>query len=134
MQTQNGQLWIRGTITMAAITLVIGLSAAAAQTEDANTIFASAPKVATSVDGIRLFMDPPKGFNPLTATNVELLTYGLPQRPDQVVDPAGYKVWERAMLSINKTRQGRGTPKLLRLERVGQPPMKFSLTADFSTP
>jgi hypothetical protein len=100
MQTQNGQLWIRGTITMAAITLVIGLSAAAAQTEDANTIFASAPKVATSVDGIRLFMEPPKGFNPLNATNVELLTYGLPQRPDQVVDPAGYKVWERAMLSI----------------------------------
>jgi hypothetical protein len=79
---------------------VVGFSMlAAAQREDANTIFATAPKVATSLNGVSVFAAPPKGFNPLTATNVELLTYGLPQRPDKVADEKGYSIWERAMLS-----------------------------------
>jgi len=39
----------------------------------------------------------------LKATNRELLSYGLPQRPDKAANPQGYDAWERAMLST-KTR------------------------------
>jgi len=101
MQTQNWRTLSRMSSVTAVVTLyVVGLSIfAVAQSEDANAIFATAPKVATKVDGVSIFVAPPKGFNPLTATNTELLTYGLPQRPDKVADERGYSVWERAMLS-----------------------------------
>jgi len=68
--------------------------------EERDAIFASAPKIATSVPGASLFQAPPKGFNPLTATNRELLSYGLPQAPDKDADPMGYQHWERAMLAL----------------------------------
>jgi hypothetical protein len=68
--------------------------------EERNSIFAAASKVSTSVKGVTVFAAPPKGFDPLTATNRELLSYGLPQRPDKAVDAKGYEVWERAMLAL----------------------------------
>jgi hypothetical protein len=40
---------------------------------------------------------PPLGFNPLTATNAELMKYGLPARPDKTALPKHSAVWERIM-------------------------------------
>lgn len=37
---------------------------------------------------------PPPGFNPLTATNVELAKYGFPERPNNPFYVSG---WEQAM-------------------------------------
>ena len=101
MQPQNCQTLSRMSIVIAIVTFfVVSFSMlAVAQSEDANALFAVAPKLATSVNGVSIFAVPPKGFNPLTATNEEILTYGLPQRPDKDVDERGYSVWERAMLS-----------------------------------
>jgi hypothetical protein len=73
---------------------------AVAQRVDANAILTAAPKIATSVGGVYAFPAPPKGFNPLTASNAQLLTYGLPERPDQAADARGYAVWERSMLAL----------------------------------
>ena len=87
-----------------AIACVMGLSTLAlAQREDVHAVFATAPRVQTSVHGVTTFAAPPKDFNPLSATNRELLTYGLPQRPDKASDPKAYAIWERGMLAL-KTR------------------------------
>lgn len=65
-----------------------------------SAIFAAAPRVQTSVKGVTAFGAVPKSFNPLTATNRELLAHGLPQAPDKAVDPRAYQMWERAMKAL----------------------------------
>lgn len=84
------------------ITLAIlsSTTLAVAQRVDANAILTAAPKIATSVEGVYAFPAAPRGFNPFTASNTELLTYGLPDRPDQATDANGYALWERAMLAL----------------------------------
>jgi hypothetical protein len=74
---------------------------AAAQTdpETLRAIFASAPKEDTNVPGVRIFAAPPKDFNPFTASNEALATYGLPPRPSKATEPGRYSVWEMAMLA-----------------------------------
>lgn len=67
--------------------------------EDANSILAAAPKINTSVQGVHAFPAPPKSFNPLTATNRELLTYGLPQRPDGS-DEKSLQHWQKSMQAL----------------------------------
>jgi hypothetical protein len=99
MQTQNWRC-LNQAIAIVSLFVMSFSITAAAQREDANAIFASAPKVSTRIDGVSIFAAPPKGFNPKAATNVELLTYGLPQRPDAAADPKGYGVWEKAMLAL----------------------------------
>src|ERR1035441_9729362 len=86
--------------TIAIVFVVIFSTFAVAQRENAAAVFASAPRVQTSVKGVTAFAAPSKGFNPLTATNVQLLTYGLPQRPDKATNPKAYEHWERAMLAL----------------------------------
>jgi len=107
MQNQNWRFFGRGiALATVAALLVSFTTLAVAQRrggEERNAIFASAPRVATSVGGVTVFAAPPKGFNPLSATNRELLTYGLPQRPDKTADAKAYQHWERAMLAM-KTR------------------------------
>jgi hypothetical protein len=81
--------------SMASFTIL----SSAQQVDDAHAILDAAPKIATSVPGVHAFPAPPDGFNPLRATNLELLTYGLPQRPDSA-DARAYQNWERAMLAL----------------------------------
>jgi hypothetical protein len=95
-------------IAIAAATVLLGSMAtlAAAQRvggEERNGIFAAAAKEPTSIKGVSTFSATPKGFNPLTATNRELLAYGLPQRPDKTASPVAYQHWEKGMLAM-KTR------------------------------
>jgi len=69
---------------------------AAAADEDAirEMTYRSAT-VTTAVPGIRTFEAAPKGFDPKTASDLDLAHYGYPIRPD-VSDPR-YKSWSRAV-------------------------------------
>jgi len=101
MQTQNWR-FSNGALTLAIVAIMaVSLTtlATAQSLEDARAIYASAAKEATNVDGVRIFAGPPKGFDPLAATNQELASYGLPQRPDKAAEPKAYQMWERAMLA-----------------------------------
>jgi len=103
MQNQN---WRFNRVIVVAVVMMLVVSfstMAVAQRisgEERNAIFASAQRQSTKVAGVTIIAGPPVGFNPLTATNRELLSYGLPQRPDQQADAKNYKLWERAMLAL----------------------------------
>jgi hypothetical protein len=106
MQNQNWRF--SRVIAVATVTLLVVsfTTLAVAQRiagQDRQAIFSAAPKVSTSVKGVSAFAASTKGFNPLNASNAELLSHGLPQRPDQANEPKQYKLWERAMLAM-KTR------------------------------
>jgi len=81
---------------MGSLLLSLG-TLAMAESDAARAIRASAANVPTNIPGIYAYAAPPKGFNPLTATEVELATYGFPPRPDKQVAPDQYAQWERAM-------------------------------------
>lgn len=72
---------------------------AAAQMENARVraIYKSSATIPTNVEWIRTYPDPPAGFNPLSASDEELASYGFPPRPDKVEDPHGYDVRRRAL-------------------------------------
>jgi hypothetical protein len=107
MQNQNWQFCSRIIAVATAIVLIASFTTlVAAQSvgaEERNAIFSAASKIPTSVKGVSVFAAPPKDFNPLTASNQELLSYGLPQRPDKATNATAYQHWERGMLAL-KTR------------------------------
>jgi hypothetical protein len=70
---------------------------AMAESDAARAIRASAATVPTNVPGIHTYAEPPKGFNPVAASDEELATYGFPPRPDKQTEPDHYGLWERAM-------------------------------------
>jgi hypothetical protein len=86
-----------------ALLVVIGSSLlsltrlAAAESDAVRAIYLSGANVPTNVAEINTYPEPPKMFNPLTASDAELATYGFPQRPDKQTDPDHYALWERAM-------------------------------------
>ena len=87
---------------LAVLAIVLGLllslsTLAVAESEAARAIRASAATVPTNIPGIRTYAEPPKGFNPVSATDVDLATYGFPARPDKQAEPDHYALWERAM-------------------------------------
>ncbi|HEY6338981.1 MAG TPA: G1 family glutamic endopeptidase [Candidatus Sulfotelmatobacter sp.] len=93
-------------VALAVVAAMSFTTLAAAQrvsTDERTALFASAPRVQTKVPGVTVFAAPPKGFNPLAATNRELLSYGLPQPPDKTVDALGYQHWARAMAALKTT-------------------------------
>jgi hypothetical protein len=78
--------------------LLLSFSALAnAQSDAVRALYVSAAKVPTNIANIHTYPDPPQGFNPLTASDVELATYGFPQKPDKQTDPDHYAMWEKAM-------------------------------------
>jgi hypothetical protein len=102
--TQKRGFLHRVIVAATATALAVSFSTlATAQTEDRSAIFAAAPKETTNIAGVSVFTGPPKGFDPLTATNRELLSYGLPQRPDEAANPKAFEHWKRGMLAL-KTR------------------------------
>jgi Peptidase A4 family len=111
MQNQNWQFFNRMTaVAMGTLLAVSFTTSAMAQREDAHAILAAAPKMETSVKGVHAFPDTPKGFNPLTATNRELLTYGLPQAPDKTVDAKAYEHWQLGMAALQACNQSSQKP------------------------
>jgi hypothetical protein len=83
---------------------------AAGESETVRAIYLSAANVPTNIAGINTYPEPPKSFNPLTASDVELATYGFPQRPDKQVDANHYAMWERAMLAARIRSNGKLRP------------------------
>lgn len=106
MQNHNWRFINRLIAVAAATALVVSFSTlAVAEHENSSAILAAAPKVSTSIPGVHAFPTLAKDFNPFTATNRELLTYGLPQAPDKAVDPKAYEHWQKAMLAIQNCNQ-----------------------------
>lgn len=89
-------------LAMMILLMLILPAFAIAQTNSAAAVamFDSAVKQTTSVPGISIFADRPKGFNPLTASSAELGRYGLPQRPDPNANPKAFAHWTKAMQAI----------------------------------
>jgi hypothetical protein len=81
--------------------LSLGLSTiATAESDAARAVRASAATVPTNIPGIYAYSEPPKGFNALMATDLELATYGFPPRPDKQGEPDRYALWERVMKAV----------------------------------
>jgi len=55
----------------------------------------SAERLSAQELGIRLFEQPPVGFDPISAAPRDLHTYGYPARPDAATHPAQRVQWER---------------------------------------
>jgi hypothetical protein len=87
-----------------------------AQSDAVRATYISAANVPTNIPGIYAYAAPPKGFNPVAATDVELATYGFPPRPDKQAEPDEYAVWEQAM----KRAKIRWTGQLKLLPSGGQ--------------
>jgi hypothetical protein len=99
MQNQNWQrIFAVATVAVLIVSFTTLAAAQRVSSEERSAIFASAAKDSTNIKGVSLFAAPPKGFNPLTATDRELLSYGLPQRPD-ASDAQATAQWQRAMVA-----------------------------------
>lgn len=104
MQNLNWR-FVNKLIAFATVSVVSFTPLALAQHEDALAIFTAAPKLNTSVEGVHAFPTPPSNFDFMNATNRELLTYGLPQRPGKTADAKAYEHWERAMAVLQSCSQ-----------------------------
>ena len=96
MQTQSkfGKLAF---LVIAGHLLLSFTTLATAQSEAVRAITSQPQPCLPTSPSIHTYPEPPKGFNPVTATDVELATYGFPPRPDKQTDPDHYALWERAM-------------------------------------
>ena len=74
-------------------------SATSAQNDTAavRAMYQTSATVPTNLPGVRRFPDPPVGFDPVSASDIELASYGFLPRPDAQADPNGYARWSRAM-------------------------------------
>jgi hypothetical protein len=102
MQDRNSQ-FLSKVITLATALVVSFSSYAAAQTDAARAMYDASATVQTNIDGIRTFSTPSADFNPVSASDEQLATFGFPPRPNQQNDAAGYAKWVRAMAG-SKTR------------------------------
>ena len=94
------------------LTLALTLATlAAAQNDAVRNLYLSAANVPTNITGIHTYAEPPKGFNPVAASDVELATYGFPTRPDKQADPHHYALWERAMVAAKIRWNGELKPQ-----------------------
>jgi len=51
----------------------------------------------TNLPGVTTFATPPAGFDHTTASDYELARYGFPPRPNEMMEPAAFASWKRAM-------------------------------------
>jgi len=103
MQNQSWQFLNKPIPLAAATVLVVSLSSfAAAQSDAARAIYDASATVQTNIEGVRTFSAPLDGFNPLTASDEQLATYGFPPRPDPQ-NATNYAMWAKAM-TVSKTR------------------------------
>jgi hypothetical protein len=96
--------------SVAASLLLSHTAAAVAESDALQTLRASAATVATNQPGIHTFAEPPAGFNPATASDLQLAVYGFPARPNPQTDPTHYAFWQRAVESAKTRWTGELTP------------------------
>ena len=85
--------------TVVASVLLSHATLAVAESDALQALRASAATVPTNNPGIHTFAEPPAGFDPVKASDIQLAVYGFPPRPDPQADPVHYAFWERAMQS-----------------------------------
>jgi len=78
-------------------TTIAAVAAALLMASVANASQAASNQLPTNLPGATTAVAPPSGFDPLTASDEDLATYGFPPRPAQA-SPA-YAAWARAMKS-----------------------------------
>jgi hypothetical protein len=109
MKTSN----IGRKLTILAITasaLLAFTTIALGESDAVRAIYLSAGNVPTNLPNIHTYAEPPKGFNPLVASDEELATYGFPTRPDKQADPDHYRLWERTMMAAKNRWHGDLSP------------------------
>jgi hypothetical protein len=85
------------------------------------------PALSDVMKQYRTFDLPPKGFDPHTARDAELLRYGLPRRPDPTTQPRLARLWNQAFSRRTTfVRAELGEPlvrphKVLRPRKAGRP-------------
>jgi hypothetical protein len=85
-------------LSVLCLALATAVSVFATEPDEAvKNIYLAAANKPTNIAGIHTFAEPPKGFNPITASDAELATYGFPLRPDKQLEPDHYALWKRAM-------------------------------------
>src|ERR1700677_2309347 len=97
MNSQNGIYKKLGVLVVMETLLLSLTTLAMAESDAVRAIYLSAANVPTNIASIHTYPEPPTGFNPLTASDMELANYGFPQRPDKQEDPDHYALWEKAM-------------------------------------
>jgi hypothetical protein len=97
MHRQNGIIRKLAVLAVTGSLLLSLTTLATAESDAVRATYLSAANVPTNIATIHTYPEAPRSFNPLTASDVELATYGFPQRPDKQADPNHYAIWERAM-------------------------------------
>jgi len=115
----------------AAAVLSLGCnSLVVAQNDAVRGIYESSANIATNMDGVHGFAAPPASFDPLTASDEALATYGFPPHPDKSAEPAAYAQWAHAVTTAKKRWNG-----TLRARPFHNTPMKTAKSpAGFSAP
>jgi hypothetical protein len=72
-------------------------TSAQSDTDAVRAMYQTSATVPTNIPGIRRFPDPPLGFDPVSASDIELASYGFLPRPDAQADPNGYARWVQSM-------------------------------------
>jgi hypothetical protein len=111
MQTQNKFAKLAGLVIMGSLLLSLN-TLATAESDAAKAIRASSATIPTNIPGIHTYAEPPKGFNPLAASEADLATYGFPPRPNEETHPADYTMWERAVKAAKIRWNGELKPLL----------------------
>jgi len=80
--------------------------------------------------GVRVFPPPLKGFDPFTATKIELARHGLPPRPDRERQPVQAALWEhiaRRYGSFEHLEPNLSYPDTLRAPAITEAGLPFAL-------
>jgi hypothetical protein len=104
--------------TVAAVLLLCSFPAVAVDRDAIADVVRQSATVATAVPGVHTFAAPPKGFDPVSASDEDIARYGFPVRPD-VSDPH-YKQWARAVSHM----QNRPDPMKIHAMPFSSAPMR----------
>lgn len=129
MNTLTARLGTQVALAAAILTLTCGSrSAFAGQSEPPGHPAADA-SVATNLSGVRAYLSPPAGFDPLTALADELRKYGFPPRPDAGSPQSTIDAWRQISASL----KNRILPKLEQTKIFNGPFRKAPGRSPFQT-
>jgi hypothetical protein len=80
-------------------TAVFAIACAALLARPGSLLRAADQRITTNLPEVSSAPAPPLGFDPVSASDMELDIYGFPSRPDQQAQPDAYALWAKAMRS-----------------------------------
>jgi hypothetical protein len=114
----------------AMLPMLAGATIAAAQSADAlkpsvKAAYEASATIETGTPGIRTFALPPRGFDPLAASDEQLAHFGFPPRPDAKTAPDANARWVRAMSAAkNRVTRPMVSSAVRRMPPVSNLPMR----------